>query len=374
MPSKRSQLNGRRSRREKNRRLFLNALYFFVFLLLFCLTGNAAKYFYGEKGSPREPGLFTEDEAAEPVPFPKETGEIDEAGETEKVEETEEALVQPVLSFSSVEISQGDYFSIYLRDVKENDEIVIGTDLEGEEPVFYPYQEGRAALIGVNYRTVPGEYYFQVQVFRDGSSILDEQKQISVASKKFETQHLTVTSEQQEKRTDVLWDEDRKHTTRARSITAGERLWEGEFLMPLEGRLTTAFGVIRYINGVESERHSGLDIAAPRGTPVKVANSGKVNLAMSLNVTGNTVIIDHGFNLFSAYCHMDRLLVQEGDTVQKGDIVGEVGSTGFSTGPHLHWTISIGPVFVNPWLFLEKDPLEWITARQETGSWKQQPD
>ena len=366
MPSKRSRLNGRRSRREKNRRLFLYVFYFLVFLLLFCLTGTVAKYFYGGKSSPREPGLFTEDEAAwSAVPFAEETGEIDELEETEILEETEEAPVQPVLSFSSVEIPQGDYFSICLCDLIEIDESVFGTVLGWEDPVFYPYQEGRAALIGVNYRTVPGEYYFQFQVFRDGSSVLDERKQISVVSKEFETQHLTVTSEQQEKRTDVLWDEDRKHTTRARSITAGEPLWEGEFLMPLEGRLTTAFGVIRYINGVESERHSGLDIAAPRGTPVKAANSGKVNLSMSLNVTGNTVIIDHGFNLFSAYCHMDHLLVQEGDMIQKGDIVGEVGSTGFSTGPHLHWTISIGPVFVNPWLFLEKDPLGWITARQE---------
>ena len=173
MPSKRSRLNGRRSQGDKNRRLFLNVLYFFVFLLLICLTGSVTKYFYGEKSSPREPGLFTEDEATESaVSFVEETGKIDELEETEKLEETEEAPVQPVLSFSSVEISQGDYFSIYLRDVKESDEIVISTDLEGEEPVFYPYQEGRAALIGVNYRTVPGEYYFQVQVLRGGSSIL----------------------------------------------------------------------------------------------------------------------------------------------------------------------------------------------------------
>jgi len=63
---------------------------------------------------------------------------------------------------------------------------------------------------------------------------------------------------------------------------------------------------------------------------------------LALNIMGNTVILDHGLNLFSAYSHLDELLVQEGDWVEKGDIIGKVGSTGFSTGPHVHWTISIG--------------------------------
>ncbi|MCR4442287.1 MAG: M23 family metallopeptidase [Peptococcaceae bacterium] len=127
--------------------------------------------------------------------------------------------------------------------------------------------------------------------------------------------------------------------------------------MPVEGKITTEFGLIRYINNVESGRHSGLDIAAGRGTPVKAANSGTINLARKLNVTGNTVIIDHGLKLYSTYCHMDKILVKEGEEVKKGQVIGQVGSTGFSTGPHLHWNISIGSTFVNPWLFLDKDPL-----------------
>jgi murein DD-endopeptidase MepM/ murein hydrolase activator NlpD len=111
------------------------------------------------------------------------------------------------------------------------------------------------------------------------------------------------------------------------------------------------------VNNAETSRHSGLDIAAPKGTAIQAANKGKVTLAKSLHVLGNTIIIDHGLNLFSAYAHLDQLLVTEGEIVEKGQLIGKIGSTGFSTGPHLHWTLSVGSTFVNPWLFLDNDPL-----------------
>jgi murein DD-endopeptidase MepM/ murein hydrolase activator NlpD len=120
--------------------------------------------------------------------------------------------------------------------------------------------------------------------------------------------------------------------------------------------------MIRYINKEESSRHSGLDLAAAKGTTVKAANNGIVRLSMLLKVTGNTVIIDHGCNVYSSYAHLDKLLVAEGDKVKKGDIIGEVGSTGFSTGPHLHWTTTIGKVYINPETLVEKDPLEFLNS------------
>jgi murein DD-endopeptidase MepM/ murein hydrolase activator NlpD len=113
---------------------------------------------------------------------------------------------------------------------------------------------------------------------------------------------------------------------------------------------------------VESERHSGLDISAPSGTDVFAANSGRINLAMTLTVTGNTIIIDHGMKLFSSYCHMSKLMVKEGELVKKGQLIGKVGSTGFSTGPHLHWGISSYKTYINPWLLLKNDPFAWLNT------------
>lgn len=114
---------------------------------------------------------------------------------------------------------------------------------------------------------------------------------------------------------------------------------------------------MRYVNdALTSYRHSGTDYAVPKGTPVKAPNNGRVNLSMFLTLTGNTVVIDHGLGLFSVYFHMDSLNVEKGQMVVKGDSIGTVGSTGFSTGPHLHYTTSIGKVNFDSLLLSDYDP------------------
>ncbi|MBS3977908.1 MAG: M23 family metallopeptidase [Syntrophomonadaceae bacterium] len=265
--------------------------------------------------------------------------------------------VLPVLRLSTTTIAPGDIFILYLEHATKNDVLEFHTSFAEKNPLFFDYPAGKMAILGVNYRTVPGEYYVQTKLSRNGETILNARKTVLVTPKEFPAQFLRVTQTQQAMRCDKLWQEDRVHIIRARSSTAPMPLWQGAFLMPVEGRISTGFGVFRYINNIESGRHSGIDIAAPAGTPIKAANRGLVTLSKSLNVVGKTVIIDHGLNLYSAYSHLNRLLVEEGALVEKGDIIGEVGSTGFSTGPHLHWTISVGSVFVNPWLFLAEDPL-----------------
>jgi len=268
----------------------------------------------------------------------------------------------PLLCFSSQNIFPGDYFVILLKNTEDNDEITVSTTLLKNIPPFFPHSTGKIALIPVNYRTKPGQYPLFIKISRDGQVILEKEENIIVEPKKFLTQYLKVTASQEAQRTAELSAQDAVHTSKAKSVSAPQPLWEDEFIQPVEGRISTEYGLIRYINNVESGRHAGIDIAAPKGTPVKAANTGTVNLARKLNVTGYTVIIDHGLNVYSGYCHMDSLAVKDGDTVKKGDIIGKVGSTGFSTGPHLHWTVSFGQVFVNPWLFLEEDPLAWINA------------
>ncbi|MCL2677471.1 MAG: M23 family metallopeptidase [Clostridiales bacterium] len=127
----------------------------------------------------------------------------------------------------------------------------------------------------------------------------------------------------------------------ARAESAGEPLWQEEgFVLPLFGRVTTEFACHRYIGGEFSSRHSGVDIAAPAGTEVVAAARGIVTLAEFLPVTGNTVIIDHGMGLFSLYGHLQSLSAVKGGEVAAGQVIGRVGSTGFSTGPHLHLTFT----------------------------------
>ena len=116
--------------------------------------------------------------------------------------------------------------------------------------------------------------------------------------------------------------------------SSDEDLTDGDYILPTTGRLSTEYGETRYVNGSPtSYRHSGLDIATPRGTPVYATNSGKVLLATPLILTGNTILIDHGQGIFSTYFHLNKLTVKEGEMVKNGDLIGEVGTTGFSTGP-----------------------------------------
>ncbi len=124
--------------------------------------------------------------------------------------------------------------------------------------------------------------------------------------------------------------------------------------MPVEVSFTTRFGGQRSYNGSPpAGHHGGTDIGADTGTPVAATNTGRVVLARQLRLRGNMVIIDHGGGLFSGYAHMSSFAVAEGQLVQQGDIIGYVGTTGLSTGPHLHWEISTNGVLLDAVRFLD---------------------
>jgi murein DD-endopeptidase MepM/ murein hydrolase activator NlpD len=125
------------------------------------------------------------------------------------------------------------------------------------------------------------------------------------------------------------------------------------FIKPTEGRISGIYGSQRILNGIKKNPHGGLDIAAPEGTPIKATSDGKVMLAAKgLYYTGNIVIIDHGYGLKSMYIHMKDININNGDLVKQGQIIGTVGSTGRSTGPHLHWNIYWNKIRVNPEMLL----------------------
>lgn len=133
----------------------------------------------------------------------------------------------------------------------------------------------------------------------------------------------------------------------AKTSTHPTQLWKGPFIIPATGETTLGFGDKLYINGVYSGSHFGIDYAAPEGTPVLAANTGIVTLASDTPAYGNTIVIDHGQNIFTMYLHLKDLQVQNGDTVQKGAQIATMGQTGIATGPHLHFTNFIGDIIVD---------------------------
>ncbi len=131
-------------------------------------------------------------------------------------------------------------------------------------------------------------------------------------------------------------------------LTTSDRLWEGRFLIPSDKAIVTPFGTKRIMNASWTSVHRGVDIRGAEGDEVMASNSGRVVLARSMFLGGNTIVIDHGQDIFTIYMHLSRMSAGVGDFVKKGDVIGLVGSTGRATGPHLHFGVKVSNISVNP--------------------------
>lgn len=141
----------------------------------------------------------------------------------------------------------------------------------------------------------------------------------------------------------------------ARTSDAPHTGFAQHFIQPVEGRISGRFGRARVYNGKPGSPHSGMDIAAPKGTPIKAPAAGVVTLAEpDLYITGGTVLIDHGHGIGSNFLHMSRLDVAVGERIEQGQVIGAVGATGRATGPHLHWGMTWFTTRIDPQLVLAR--------------------
>lgn len=265
-----------------------------------------------------------------------------------------DALVDRPASLNIItkENSPGNILLISVENLNEDETIKISTDAVKIENDIYTYKDKNYYMFPIDLYAQPGDYALFALVNQGADNEYTLETALTVANKSFKTQYLTVSQEMNETNNDnTAIYEFVQLVKPARTESSKEKLWEGTFIMPVEGRLTTDFAEIRYVNNEpSSSRHSGLDLAAPTGTPVVAPNNGIVTFAMEgLLSPGNTVVIDHGMGLFTSYYHLDTIDVEKGQEVNKGSIIGSVGSTGFSTGPHLHYAVSIYNTYVNPY-------------------------
>lgn len=259
--------------------------------------------------------------------------------------------------FSADRLAQGQLLEVDVYNADDPADILFEQSLYDK---FRWYQEDGClrGYLPTNYNTEPSFYLIRYGTKSKGT---EATKEIELTPYDYHIQYLTVDSKTEaETRNDAAYDEYHKYYTPVRNQSEPARYYTEGFLLPVKGRLTTEFGETRYVNDIPtSYRHLGLDIAADEGTEVKAANRGKVVLARSLTLTGNTVMIDHGEGLFSVYHHMRTLSVNAGEIVERGQKIGEVGSTGFSTGPHLHFMISYYTMNLEPGYFLVGQPLTY---------------
>jgi len=207
------------------------------------------------------------------------------------------------------------------------------------------------AVIGLPLAAKPGRHYLKVTDQQGKTLNLGFQ----VEDKSYEEQHITIKDKRKvnpEKR-------DMERITReTQQIRNALRHWSPqedvviEFKQPVTGPTSSPFGLRRFFNEQPRKPHSGLDIAAPAGTPIMAPAPGTVLDTGDFFFNGNTVLLDHGQGLVTMYCHMSKIDVTPGQTVTTGRVLGEVGMTGRVTGPHLHWGVSLNDARIDPLLFL----------------------
>lgn len=207
-----------------------------------------------------------------------------------------------------------------------------------------------SALIGIDLSEEPGEKKLPGSLtFKNGRQ-QSTSIRFTVLKKNFPTQKLTLPAS---KVTLSLKNEARAAREQEKVLklfTSGSpnRLWSGPFIQPLEGTTSTAFGLRRLINGSLKNPHTGIDLKAPSGMPVAASAGGIVACTGEHFFSGNSIFIDHGAGLFTMYFHLAEIKVKQGQRVAPGEIIGTVGSTGRSTGPHLHWGVRVNNQRVDP--------------------------
>jgi hypothetical protein len=265
-----------------------------------------------------------------------------------------------VLRLSTATVSQGSLLLAEIVGAKPTQEF--SAEWDGRPIPLWretPASSTLHALLGVDLEKPAGRYEWKISwAAADGKPLVCSLP-VTVRAGKFPTERLTVEKQfvqpdpEQQKRAE----EDQKKMKAIYDTVTPEVLWKGKFVVPLKGVSTGGnFGRRRVLNGEARSPHAGVDFPAAAGTPVYAAQSGNVVLAENLYYSGNTVVIDHGFGIYTLYAHLSEIGVHAGDSVESSAEIGKVGATGRVTGPHLHWGLTIDHARVNALQIVQRQP------------------
>ena len=235
----------------------------------------------------------------------------------------------------------------------------------GRPLAFFPTAHGFTAVAALPVEAEPGRLRIAVELpveppaelpgGLEGARAGPEPRRLwaslEVTPPRFPTRDLTVGARFVEPRPPQVEERieaDRAALARAFAQPPSPPLFRGRFDWPRRDRVSARYGERRTFNGVKPSQHYGLDLAGREGAPVTASNGGEVVLVRDCWASGITVVVWHGAGLSTTYLHLSRALVREGERVERGQPVGEVGATGRSSGPHLHWGVKVGDLYVDP--------------------------
>jgi len=228
----------------------------------------------------------------------------------------------------------------------------------GEEVIhFFPTEPGSfSALVGADLEAKPGPVKLSLEAITRAGLVEKKDMVLRVQAKAFPKESFTVSAEFDQLSEEVLARirREREEFSRAFSTSSRQRLWEGGFVEPLAGEISSPFGLRRIINGAPRSPHTGADLRALMGTPVLAANHGRVVLRGDFFYSGKSLVLDHGGGLFTMYFHLSELHAEDRALVRKGDVIALSGMSGRVTGPHLHWGVRLNNARVDPFQLIAK--------------------
>lgn len=263
---------------------------------------------------------------------------------------TEQASSGPVVRLAYRALQPGEPLLVFLESagsVRSASVTFLGRTAELRPA---PGGAGTFAFLGIDVQTKPGPCELVVRVVRAGGAVEKVRKELLVADRAFPSAKLRLKPEYVTPPASLQARIKREAELVALAMSVITPAWlgDGPFVAPSDAPSWSNFGQRRLNNDTLQSLHAGLDLRVPFGEPIRATNAGRVAMASDLYMGGKTVIIDHGLGVYSTYGHMSKLLVRRGETVRKGQTIGLCGSTGRSTGPHLHWSFRILDARVDP--------------------------
>jgi murein DD-endopeptidase MepM/ murein hydrolase activator NlpD len=219
---------------------------------------------------------------------------------------------------------------------------------------FFKQGDDYRAIIGVPLAQKPGPYSLAVKLTDERGKTKELVKSVKVLPYKFPHASFWLKPEKRKLMATPAVVDEWAVIDKPLRIEREEQAWKRNFILPVKGQISMYFGTIEKVNGKSQGQHRGCDIAVPIGTKVSAANDGTVVFAQKMTVYGGTMVIDHGQGVHTIYLHLSKFLAKVGQEVSKGEVIALSGTTGYSSGPHLHWAMSVHDLRV--------DPLQWTKA------------
>lgn len=255
----------------------------------------------------------------------------------------------PQVTIGTGQAKQGRCFEVRLVSAEGIAGAVAG--FLGQKIKFFRAGDDLRAIIGIPMAQKPGLYPLSLNLTGAEGRTAEIVKSVRVLPYKFPRVSFRMKpSKHKLIKTPAVADE-WALIARPLQVEGDEQAWQRSFILPAKGVISMPFGAIERVNGKGLGRHRGCDIAVPAGSQVRSANHGTVVFARKLTVYGGTMVVDHGQGVHTIYMHLSKFLAAVGQAVAKGETIALSGNTGFSSGPHLHWAMSVHDLRV--------DPLQW---------------